>query len=172
MGYDRILAAVDASPLQLIVFEQALKTAKLYQAELKLLHCIEVDINPVNTSAVPVVGTPAGASCLSPSAADCQVSQQVLKSRLKNAKQWLQEYCQTAEHQGVKASFGAIIGNPANQVCSLAQICHADLIIVGRHGRIGLMEFFLGSVSNHVVHHAHCSVLVVQGKGSVSSKSI
>lgn len=121
MGYDRILAAVDASPLQLIVFEQALKMAKLYQAELKLLHCIEVDINPVNPSVVPVVGTPAGASCLSPSAADCQVSLQVMKARLNNAKQWLQEYCHTAVHQGVKASFGAIIGNPANQVCNLAK---------------------------------------------------
>lgn len=56
MEYDRILAAIDASPLQPIVFEQALETAKLHQVQLKCLHCLEVDINPLGASAVPIVG--------------------------------------------------------------------------------------------------------------------
>lgn len=171
MGYDRILAAVDASPLQSIVFEQALETAKLHQAELKCLHCLEIDINPLGASAVPIVGIPVGASVLSPSAADFQASQQVWEARLTKVKQWLQEYCQIAEHQGVAASFEAIQGTPENQVCNFAQKWQADLIIVGRHGRTGLTEFFLGSVSNHVIHHAHCSVLVVQGESAVSGES-
>jgi len=29
------------------------------------------------------------------------------------------------------------------------------------HGRTGLRELFLGSVSNYVLHHAPCSVMVV-----------
>ena len=39
----------------------------------------------------------------------------------------------------------------------------ADLVVVGtrRHG--GLASFVLGSVSNTVVHHAHCAVVVVRG---------
>ncbi|MEY3330640.1 MAG: hypothetical protein RLZZ115_3525 [Cyanobacteriota bacterium] len=38
----------------------------------------------------------------------------------------------------------------------------ADLVIVGRRNRSELAELFLGSVSNYVVHHVKCSVLVVQ----------
>jgi len=37
------------------------------------------------------------------------------------------------------------------------------VIMIGRHGRTGLAEFFLGSVSNYVMHHAPCSVLTIQG---------
>ncbi|MGC1393382.1 MAG: universal stress protein [Coleofasciculaceae cyanobacterium] len=36
------------------------------------------------------------------------------------------------------------------------------MVVVGRRGRTGLAEAFLGSVSNYVVHHAPCSVLVIQ----------
>ncbi len=35
------------------------------------------------------------------------------------------------------------------------------MIIVGSHGRTGLKRMLLGSVSEHVVRHAPCPVLVV-----------
>ena len=44
-----------------------------------------------------------------------------------------------------------------------SQNWEADLIVIGRRGHQGLSEILLGSVSNYVVHHAPCSVLVVQG---------
>jgi nucleotide-binding universal stress UspA family protein len=37
-----------------------------------------------------------------------------------------------------------------------------DLIVVGTRGRTGLKRFFIGSIANGVVQHAHCSVLVVR----------
>ena len=37
----------------------------------------------------------------------------------------------------------------------------ADSLVVGSHGRNGLSEFFLGSVSNYVCHHVTCAVLLV-----------
>lgn len=37
-----------------------------------------------------------------------------------------------------------------------------DLIIVGSHGRKGLDRFLLGSVSDAVARHAHCSVWIVR----------
>jgi nucleotide-binding universal stress UspA family protein len=33
---------------------------------------------------------------------------------------------------------------------------------MGRRGRTGLSELFLGSVSNYVTHHAPCSVLTLK----------
>ena len=39
---------------------------------------------------------------------------------------------------------------------------HADLIVVGSHGRKGLDRFLLGSVSEFVARHAPCSVEIVR----------
>jgi nucleotide-binding universal stress UspA family protein len=39
---------------------------------------------------------------------------------------------------------------------------HADLIIMGSHGRSGIEKFLLGSVSQAVVAHAPCSVEIVK----------
>jgi nucleotide-binding universal stress UspA family protein len=47
-------------------------------------------------------------------------------------------------------------------ICQVAKDWGAELIMVGRRGNSGLSELILGSVSNYVVHHAHCSVLIVQ----------
>ena len=46
-------------------------------------------------------------------------------------------------------------------ICELAKFWNADLIIMGRRGRSGLAEVFLGSESNYVLHHAPCSVQIV-----------
>jgi nucleotide-binding universal stress UspA family protein len=39
---------------------------------------------------------------------------------------------------------------------------HADLIVIGSHGRKGLDRFLLGSVSEAVARHAPCSVQIVR----------
>ena len=52
-------------------------------------------------------------------------------------------------------------GSPAQQIVEKAEEWGADVIVVGSHGR-GFWGRLLGSVSNAVVHHAPCSVLVVR----------
>jgi nucleotide-binding universal stress UspA family protein len=39
---------------------------------------------------------------------------------------------------------------------------HADLIVLGSHGRHGLDRFLIGSVSEYVARHAPCSVEIVR----------
>jgi hypothetical protein len=43
-----------------------------------------------------------------------------------------------------------------------AQQQAVDLIVVGSHGRTGLERMLMGSVSDRVIGHAHCAVLVVK----------
>lgn len=52
-------------------------------------------------------------------------------------------------------------GAPDQQIIERAKDWKADLIVVGSHGR-GFWGRLLGSVSDGVVHHAPCSVLVVR----------
>jgi nucleotide-binding universal stress UspA family protein len=54
-----------------------------------------------------------------------------------------------------------LCGFAVRKIIEKAEQWHADLIVVGSHGR-GFWGRLLGSVSNGVVHHAPCSVLVVR----------
>jgi nucleotide-binding universal stress UspA family protein len=55
---------------------------------------------------------------------------------------------------------------PKHIILDEASAWNADLIVVGSHGRTGLDRFMLGSVSEAVATHAHCSVEVVRIKSS------
>lgn len=53
-----------------------------------------------------------------------------------------------------------IDGEPGPALCDLAAEVGASALIVGSRGRGGLRRAFLGSVSDYVVRHAPCSVVV------------
>lgn len=53
-------------------------------------------------------------------------------------------------------------GHPAAQIVRVAERENVDLIVMGSRGLNVLKSLLLGSVSDHVIHHAHCSVLVVR----------
>ena len=53
-------------------------------------------------------------------------------------------------------------GSPESRIVETAEKFQADLIVVGSHGYKRWERILLGSVSNSVVHHAPCSVLVVR----------
>jgi len=68
---------------------------------------------------------------------------------------------------GVTVSFLVWTGDPGDMIVSAAEAEHADMIVVGSHGRGAVGRLFLGSVSEHVVRNAPCPVLVVRPKDSV-----
>ena len=53
-------------------------------------------------------------------------------------------------------------GDPVEGVVQYAERNHPELIVVGSRGLSAAGRFFLGSVSDGILHHAHCSVLVVR----------
>jgi nucleotide-binding universal stress UspA family protein len=90
------------------------------------------------------------------------------EEQLRHIQLLLQRYCQIATQQGVKVESDYRTVEPGQGLCQAAQRWGADLIVMGRRGRKGLTEALLGSVSNHVLHHASCAVLVIQAEQSVS----
>jgi nucleotide-binding universal stress UspA family protein len=52
--------------------------------------------------------------------------------------------------------------SPVRAVMGMADLWNADLIVLGSHGRRGFDRYVMGSVSESVALHAHCSVEVVR----------
>lgn len=65
-------------------------------------------------------------------------------------------------NQKVNLSTRVELGRPARVIIETAEEWNADLIVVGSHGHGFWGRAMLGSVSDAVVHHAGCSVLVVR----------
>ena len=55
-----------------------------------------------------------------------------------------------------------LFGTPESRIVETAEQMKADMIVMGSHGYNAWERLLLGSVSNSVVHHAPCSVLVVR----------
>jgi nucleotide-binding universal stress UspA family protein len=73
---------------------------------------------------------------------------------------------------GVQAESHQVPGDAGKAICEEARVWGADLVVIGRRGRSGFSELFLGSASNYVLHHAPCSVLTVQPLVSVPDEAI
>ncbi|BBL79935.1 universal stress protein [Rubrobacter xylanophilus] len=58
-------------------------------------------------------------------------------------------------------------GRADEEIVRLAEELGAGLIVVGSRGLTGLRRALMGSVSDSVVRHAHCPVLVVREDGAV-----
>ncbi len=152
--YQRILMAVDQSELTEAVATTAIEMAKAHQASLGILHCLTL---PLPTQ------LDFGDRYRDNIQESMAIAQQQLDDSLEHTRQWLAGLEQQATAAGVETTWDWRHGAVGPQVCQIAETWPADLIVLGRRGHHGLKAALLGSVSNYVLHHAPCSVLVVQG---------
>jgi nucleotide-binding universal stress UspA family protein len=61
---------------------------------------------------------------------------------------------------------GTVDGAAKETILKGAHNWPADLIVMGAHGRTGIANLVIGSVSRHISNHADCTVLVVKGMES------
>ena len=63
---------------------------------------------------------------------------------------------------GVVAQAHLVEGRAPQEIVTLAEASGIGLIVMGSRGRGGVSRTLMGSVSDSVVRHAHCPVLVVR----------
>jgi nucleotide-binding universal stress UspA family protein len=64
------------------------------------------------------------------------------------------------KHPELRASIEIVVGDPARALIDASR--DAQLVVVGSRGRGGFRGLLLGSVSQHLIHHSRCPVVVVR----------
>jgi nucleotide-binding universal stress UspA family protein len=83
-------------------------------------------------------------------------------TNLPNAKRSVEKIRRNAEKEKIKVETLTPKGMPYKVIVDTAERKNADLIVVGSHGRTGLEKLLMGSVTERVIGHAECAVLVVK----------
>ena len=99
-----------------------------------------------------------------------QLMSQELHSRMANivtnkVESWFDSVRNMAKDEGIVDIKTEIFFDAKSIIESIIEYAiqkNIDLIVIGTRGRTGLKRFFMGSVANGVVQHAHCSVLLVR----------
>jgi nucleotide-binding universal stress UspA family protein len=142
---DTILVAVDGSESSLSAARYAVRLAKRLDAEVHIVHVLEM-------SGAAIAG-PAGVSAWT----------SVLLSMKESARGIVGLVVRQAQEAQVPYTVEVIEAlDAAGGIVREAEEVRASLIVVGSHGRRGLSRLVLGSVAEKVARSASCPVLVAR----------
>lgn len=148
----KILLATEGSEFSTAAIEKCCEIfGESKDAEIRILSAAEPMIVPVEPFAV--------------SAGYLADAQKAAVEGSERSVSTAEEKIRTAlPHLTDRLSTKIVKDNPIPAILEEAKEWGADLIIMGSHGYGFWQRTFLGSVSNSVVHHAPCSVLIVRPK--------
>lgn len=144
----RILLATDGTKHSAAALEMINKFSLSDEDEIKIVTVVDM--------AVPYTVDIYGANLTA--------TDELEKAARENAEKILETTRQTIFENlpEIQVSHEILYGSPESRIVETAENMNADLIIVGSHGYNRWERLLLGSVSDSVVHHAPCSVLVVR----------
>ena len=145
----KILLATDGSKEAKLAFASAAELSEKTHSE---LHVVYVGHMPLISYESP------GATTLDPDLLGRMQEDAKQEARTKLDEQ-MQQVGQTA---GEVAEMHARVGRPDAEIVGLADELDAGLIVLGSRGLGPLRRALMGSVSDSVVRHAHCPVLIVR----------
>lgn len=145
---ERILAAVDFSPVSNQLIEQAVSLARVFSAELILLHAAAPDPDFVGYEAGP------------------QTVRDSRAHELRDEHRDLQRRAEALRGEGLAVESFLIQGPAREVILERASHFAVDLIVIGSHGHGALYRTLVGSVSEGVLRRATCPVLVVPARPS------
>jgi len=77
-----------------------------------------------------------------------------------------------AARANVRSNIAILAGRPDQAIVSAAEATHADLIVIGTHGRTGLTHLRLGSVAEAVIRSAPLPVMVIPAGAPVAAAAV
>jgi nucleotide-binding universal stress UspA family protein len=146
----RILLAIDESACSVAATKAVIAQFRPQHAEVQVLH---VDEWP---KGLP----PSMAFAEGPAVAKSILSQHEL--RRHNASALVTRAAQHLQAAGFTTTSSLREGDARQAILDCASEWHADLIVLGSHGKKGFDRLVLGSVSDSIARHAPCSVEIVR----------
>ena len=143
MAFSKILIAVDSSEYALNAARKGLALAHQLQAKAALIFVVDV-ARVVHSSDAGIMPEEAVV---------------VLK---KEAEQTLDQIA--ALYNGSDVMKFMPEGHPVEAIIKTAEVWEADLIVMGTHGRTGLMHLLKGSTAESVLHRSKIPVMIVPAK--------
>lgn len=144
----QLLVPVDGSPTSTKALDIAIGLARLNGAHIRLFHVID-ELDHVNGFETPKTYR----------------EEMLPLMRAGGEKMLAQMRCRATEQglvcDSVLLESGA--GRLCEQVAEEARLVHADMIVLGSHGRRGLARMRMGSDAEQIVRHSTIPVLVVKG---------
>lgn len=138
----KILAPTDCSEPSVDAMRFAIELAKQHQAHLIIFHVV----SPPN----PFVYTQASAI-------------ELAKSDSKtNVEKMVEEYWESLGETDIEPEFIIKEGDPFDKIMRYAKQKACNLIVMGTHGRTGIMHIMMGSVAEKVVRYSPIPVLTVK----------
>jgi len=142
MTFRSILVADDMLEASQPALDEAVALAKLLRAKLTIVTVIPM-VSPAFGVPVPIGDS--------------------FAALLESATKRLEAVKDRLLQEGVVEVETALMeGDPVDGVVGFVEKHHPDLIVVGSRGLSAAGRFLLGSVSDGILHHTHCSVLVVR----------
>lgn len=138
IGWKNILLATDGSKYSEAAIDKAIDFAKSYRGRLK---------------AVSVVDVPAEYYAEAPKA---------VEDLIKSAKGFVSIVKEKTGASNINTETFVGEGEAYKVITDLARMEKADVIIMGSHGRTGIKRLLMGSVTEGVIGHSPCPVLVVK----------
>jgi nucleotide-binding universal stress UspA family protein len=149
MTVTHILVPTDLSEYADYALDYAIALAQKLQARLTLLHIIHL---------TPLAMGDIGVSGLVP----------YLEEMEADAQQRMQALLNRVQQEGLQGETAVVQGVPFQTIVDMAGNEDVDMIVMGTHGRTGLIHALMGSVAEKVVRLAPCPVLVTRGKTETS----
>ncbi|MFZ1076340.1 MAG: universal stress protein [Nitrosotalea sp.] len=137
--FSNILVAVDGSESANKAFQRAIYLAQKCNSKLDLVHVVQCEVG-----------------------GDSANTFEIIEDLKDKAMKMLEEYRIEAAKSNTSMQITIMQGDPAKVIIELAKAKSYDLIIMGTRGRSSFQELLIGSVSQKVMHHANCPVMVVR----------
>jgi len=147
-SFSKILAATDFSDDSSLALTYAIELAQKFSAEIIVVH-VDQPLAPV------MVGE------FNPGL-DVGTMNRIAEEQRTLALRELDQTTARLRESGVKTRGLMRVGAPFLEIINAAQSEHADLIVMGTHGRSGLAHVLMGSVAERVVNKAPCAVLTIR----------
>lgn len=151
LSFTKILVPIDGSPVSKKAAKYGIHLAQIENAKLILMHVVE-DVKQ------------GGAIGLQAKYGNVRLVEGFKKARTKAAEKWIDGIKSQANTAGIKSASEIISGDGTSEVgviTSYAKKNNIDLIVIGKKGHSKFRQLLVGSVSNGVINHAPCPVLVV-----------